>query len=68
MYALSQSHRICGRHSRFMAALVVGGALPDALLPLLYFLQTVQKVSPISAIVQLMPLMVAAIGKAGAKF
>jgi hypothetical protein len=41
-----------------MAALVVGGAL----LPLLYFLQTVQKVSPISAIVQLMPLMVAAIG------
>jgi hypothetical protein len=41
-----------------MAALVVGGAL----LPLLYFLQTVQKVSPISAIVQLMPLMLAAIG------
>jgi Na+/melibiose symporter-like transporter len=38
------------------AALVIGGAL----LPLLYFLQTVQKVSPISAIVRLMPLMVAA--------
>jgi MFS family permease len=39
-----------------LAALVVGGAL----LPLLYFQQTVQKVSPISAIVRLMPLMVAA--------
>ncbi|HEX4580446.1 MAG TPA: MFS transporter [Acidobacteriaceae bacterium] len=39
-----------------LAALVVGGAL----LPLLYFLQTVQKVSPISAIVRLMPLMIAA--------
>jgi MFS family permease len=39
-----------------LAALVIGGAL----LPLLYFLQTVQKVSPISAIVRLMPLMVAA--------
>jgi EmrB/QacA subfamily drug resistance transporter len=39
-----------------LAALVIGGAL----LPLLYFMQTVQKVSPISAILQLMPLMVAA--------
>jgi EmrB/QacA subfamily drug resistance transporter len=39
-----------------LAALVVGGAV----LPLLYFLQTVQKVSPISAILRLMPLMVAA--------
>ena len=39
-----------------LAALVVGGSL----LPLLYFLQTVQKVSPISAILRLMPLMVAA--------
>ena len=39
-----------------LAALVIGGAL----LPLLYFLQTVQQVSPISAIVRLMPLMVAA--------
>jgi MFS family permease len=39
-----------------LAALVIGGAL----LPLLYFLQTVQKVSPISAILRLMPLMVAA--------
>jgi MFS family permease len=38
------------------AALVIGGAL----LPLLYFLQTVQKVSPISAILRLMPLMVSA--------
>ena len=38
------------------AALVIGGAL----LPLLYFLQTVQKVGQISAIVRLMPLMVAA--------
>jgi Na+/melibiose symporter-like transporter len=39
-----------------LAALVIGGAL----LPLLYFLQTVQKVSPISPILRLMPLMVAA--------
>ncbi|MGA8658351.1 MAG: MFS transporter, partial [Chthoniobacterales bacterium] len=39
-----------------LAALVIGGAL----LPLLYFLQTVQKVSAISAILRLMPLMVAA--------
>jgi len=39
-----------------LAALVIGGAL----LPLLYFLQTVQKVSPISATLRLMPLMVAA--------
>src|SRR5271166_3702118 len=37
-------------------SVVVAGAL----LPLLYFLQTVQKVSPTSAIVRLMPLMVAA--------
>ena len=39
-----------------LAALVIGGAL----LPLLYFLQTVQNLSPISAIVRLMPLMFAA--------
>ena len=39
-----------------LAALVIGGAL----LPLLYFLQTVQKVSQISAILRLMPLMFAA--------
>src|SRR5271157_2705652 len=39
-----------------LAALVMGGAL----LPLLYFLQTVQKVSQISAILRLMPMMVAA--------
>jgi MFS family permease len=39
-----------------LAALVIGGAL----LPLLYFLQTVQKVSQISAILRLMPMMVAA--------
>jgi MFS family permease len=39
-----------------LAALVIGGAL----LPLLYFLQTVQKLSPISAVLRLMPLMVAA--------
>jgi MFS family permease len=39
-----------------LAALVIGGAL----LPLLYFLQTVQRVSPISAVLRLMPLMVAA--------
>jgi len=39
-----------------LAALVIGGSL----LPLLYFLQTVQKVSPISAILRLMPLMVSA--------
>jgi MFS family permease len=39
-----------------LTALVIGGAL----LPLLYFLQTVQKVSPISAILRLMPLMIAA--------
>jgi EmrB/QacA subfamily drug resistance transporter len=39
-----------------LAALVMGGAL----LPLLYFLQTVQKVSQIAAILQLMPMMVAA--------
>jgi hypothetical protein len=39
-----------------LAALVMGGAL----LPLLYFLQTVQKVSQISAILQLMPMMAAA--------
>src|SRR5208283_3500019 len=42
--------------SGLLAALVIGGAL----LPLLYFLQTVQNVSPISAILRLMPLMVAA--------
>jgi MFS family permease len=40
----------------FLAALVMGGAL----LPLLYFMQTVQKVSQISAILRLMPMMVAA--------
>ena len=39
-----------------LAALVIGGAL----LPLLYFLQTVQKMSPISATLRLIPLMVAA--------
>jgi MFS family permease len=39
-----------------LAALVIGGAL----LPLLYFLQTVQKVNQISAILRLMPLMFAA--------
>jgi Na+/melibiose symporter-like transporter len=39
-----------------LAALVIGGAL----LPLLYFLQTVRKLSPISAVLRLMPLMVAA--------
>ena len=39
-----------------LAALVMGGAL----LPLLYFLKTVQNVSQISAILQLMPMMVAA--------
>jgi len=39
-----------------LAALVMGGAL----LPLLYFLQTVQKVSQISAILRLMPMMAAA--------
>src|SRR5271157_3069082 len=39
-----------------LTALVMGGAL----LPLLYFLQTVQKVSQISAILRLMPMMVAA--------
>jgi len=39
-----------------LAALVIGGAL----LPLLYFLQTVQKLSPTSATLRLMPLMVAA--------
>ena len=39
-----------------VAALVVGGAL----LPLLYFLQTVWKMSAMSAILRLMPLMVAA--------
>src|SRR6202035_1143630 len=39
-----------------LAALVIGGTL----LPLLYFLQTVQKAGQISAIVRLMPLMVAA--------
>jgi len=39
-----------------LAALVIGGAL----LPLLYFLQTVRKASPISAVLRLMPLMVAA--------
>jgi DHA2 family integral membrane protein (MFS transporter) len=39
-----------------LAALVIGGAL----LPLLYFLQTVQELSPISATLRLMPLMVAA--------
>src|SRR4029077_13836139 len=39
-----------------LAALVMGGAL----LPLLYFLQTVQQVSQISAILRLMPMMVAA--------
>ena len=39
-----------------LAALVMGGAL----LPQLYFLKTVQKVSQISAILQLMPMMVAA--------
>jgi MFS family permease len=42
--------------SGLLAALVVGGAL----IPLLYFLQTVQKVSPTSSILRLMPLMVAA--------
>jgi MFS family permease len=42
--------------SGLLAALVIGGAL----LPLLYFLQTVQKVSPTSSILRLMPLMVAA--------
>jgi DHA2 family integral membrane protein (MFS transporter) len=41
-----------------LAAVVIGGAI----LPLLYFLKTVQKVSQISAILQLMPLMVAAAG------
>ena len=39
-----------------LAALVIGGAL----LPLLYFLQTVQKIGQISVILRLMPLMVAA--------
>jgi DHA2 family multidrug resistance protein-like MFS transporter len=39
-----------------LAALVMGGAL----LPLLYFLQTVQKVGQISTILRLMPMMVAA--------
>jgi MFS family permease len=39
-----------------LAALVIGGAL----LPLLYFLQTVQKVGQISAILRLMPMMAAA--------
>jgi Na+/melibiose symporter-like transporter len=39
-----------------LAALVMGGAL----LPLLYFLQTVQKVGQISALLRLMPMMVAA--------
>jgi len=39
-----------------LAALVIGGAV----LPLLYFLRTVQNLGPISAIVRLMPLMVAA--------
>src|SRR4029077_6566831 len=39
-----------------LTALVIGGAL----LPLLYFLQTVQKVGQTSAILRLMPLMVAA--------
>ena len=39
-----------------LAALVIGGAL----LPLLYFLQTVQKANQISAILRLMPLMFAA--------
>jgi MFS family permease len=42
--------------SGLLAALVIGGAL----LPLLYFFQTVQKMGPISAILRLMPLMVAA--------
>jgi len=39
-----------------LTALVIGGAL----LPLLYFFQTVQKLTPISATLRLMPLMVAA--------
>ena len=39
-----------------LTALVMGGAL----LPLLYFLQTVQKMSQISAILRLMPMMAAA--------
>jgi DHA2 family integral membrane protein (MFS transporter) len=39
-----------------LAALVMGGAL----LPLLYFLQTVQKVGQISTILRLMPMMAAA--------
>jgi MFS family permease len=42
--------------SGILAALVIGGAL----LPLLYFLQTVQKVSQITAILRLMPMMGAA--------
>jgi MFS family permease len=42
--------------SGMLAALVMGGAL----LPLLYFLQTVQKLSQIQAILRLMPMMVAA--------
>jgi MFS family permease len=39
-----------------LAAMVIGGSL----LPLLYFLQTVQNFSPAQAILRLMPLMVAA--------
>src|SRR4029077_19455079 len=39
-----------------LAAVVIGGAI----LPLLYFLKTVQKVSQISAILRLMPMMAAA--------
>ena len=39
-----------------LAALIIGGAV----LPLLYFLKTVQKVSSISAVLQLIPLMFAA--------
>ena len=39
-----------------LAALVMSGAL----LPLLYFLQIVQKVSQISALLRLMPMMIAA--------
>jgi MFS family permease len=42
--------------SGILAALVIGGVL----LPLLYFLQTVQKVSQMTAILRLMPMMAAA--------